>query len=555
MRIESAGGVPKAVDVTVSERVTGNVPGVGRRVDRVLSWSRAGATYSATLVQTAFRPVDIGGARGAAAVVAAAEAQIGWPYVWGGESRAEGGFDCSGLIDYAYGAAGTALPGRPTAAGLWQMSEHISEAELAPGDLVFLGAPSNAPYHVGMYVGGGMTVVAPHTGAVVAYEALAANPWDGFGRLLKGPPASDPVESRVEAAARRYGVPPNVVSAELQHWPDRDPDRVAAALARSMRAHDHDLMSALTEQLGGDASAAAVIIRTASGPALGAGFSATIELLPRQHPRSSSDLPPLAGPGRGSIISNLAGTLTNGVEWVGDLRHGKGLRLPEHLGHGWNLGLDMFGIVPGIVGAVAQVASAARDIYNVVSDLMVVREVAQTAGRWARVLRFANIAIWLLQALMGGYAAYRARSWRGRIYNGVMCAAGIAGVAAGAGRDGGGPGVAGRRRGRHRSGDGVGQLGHHRGPRPSWGRGGPDIGGNHEAGRHPRTRSASRTEPRIQADRLQLGLMHKRCQAPFMHGQIGCPGVTGRGVFDTPRRMREWPQPRNPIGSSTSSRS
>ena len=54
VRIESAGGVPKAVDVTVSERVTGNVPGVGRRVDRVLSWSRAGVTYSATLAQTRF---------------------------------------------------------------------------------------------------------------------------------------------------------------------------------------------------------------------------------------------------------------------------------------------------------------------------------------------------------------------------------------------------------------------------------------------------------------------------------------------------------------------
>ena len=92
-RIEISNGVPKAVDVTVSELVTGAVPGVGKRADRVWSWSRAGVAYTVTLASGSFRPVDLAGARGAAAVVAAAEAQIGWPYVWGGESRAEGGFD------------------------------------------------------------------------------------------------------------------------------------------------------------------------------------------------------------------------------------------------------------------------------------------------------------------------------------------------------------------------------------------------------------------------------------------------------------------------------
>ena len=191
-RIETSNGVPKAVDVTVSELVKGAVPGVGNRADRVWSWSRAGVTYTATIASGSFRPVDLAGAKGAGAVVAAAEAQIGWPYVWGGESRAEGGFDCSGLVDYAYGAAGVSLPGRPTAADLWHMSRHVTAAELAPGDLVFLGADTNQPYHVGMYVGGGMTVVAPHTGAVVTYEALVDVPWDGFGRLLAGAPAADP---------------------------------------------------------------------------------------------------------------------------------------------------------------------------------------------------------------------------------------------------------------------------------------------------------------------------------------------------------------------------
>src|SRR5919204_197730 len=76
-----------------------------------------------------------------AAVVRAALSQVGWPYVWGGESRTEGGFDCSGLVDHAYARAGYTLPGRPTAAVLWAMSVPLKPAELRPGDLGFLRAP------------------------------------------------------------------------------------------------------------------------------------------------------------------------------------------------------------------------------------------------------------------------------------------------------------------------------------------------------------------------------------------------------------------------------
>ena len=130
-----------------------------------------------------FRPVDLHGLTGRAAIVAAAAAQIGWPYVWGGESRAEGGFDCSGLVGYAYRAAGIPLPGRPTAATLWSMARPAPSGALAPGDLVFKGTGSGAPYHVGIYAGGGAVIVAPHSGARVRFEPLAAGGWDGFGSL------------------------------------------------------------------------------------------------------------------------------------------------------------------------------------------------------------------------------------------------------------------------------------------------------------------------------------------------------------------------------------
>jgi hypothetical protein len=118
-----------------------------------------------------------------AAIVRAAAAQIGWPYVWGGESRAEGGFDCSGLVDYAFLAAGHPLPGRPTAAVLWHMGIPIKKADLRPGDLAFLGTNTGEPYHVALYAGDGMVIVASHHGAPIAEVPLDSVPWDGYARI------------------------------------------------------------------------------------------------------------------------------------------------------------------------------------------------------------------------------------------------------------------------------------------------------------------------------------------------------------------------------------
>jgi len=116
-------------------------------------------------------------------IVRAAAQQIGWPYVWGGESRTEGGFDCSGLVDYAYSAAGHALPGRPTAAVLWQMGIPIAKRNLRPGDLAFLGTYSGDPYHVAMYAGHGMVIVASGRGRPIAAVPLDSVPWDGYARI------------------------------------------------------------------------------------------------------------------------------------------------------------------------------------------------------------------------------------------------------------------------------------------------------------------------------------------------------------------------------------
>jgi cell wall-associated NlpC family hydrolase len=285
-RVLRENGLPSGVEVVARVTARGSAPGTGPRKDDVPALSRAGVTYSAALDSSGFRPIDLHGARGRMAIVAAAMAQVGWPYVWGGESRAEGGFDCSGLVGFAYAAAGHPLPGRPTAATLWAMGQPVAPQALMPGDLVFRGAPSGAPYHVGVYAGQGAVIVAPRTGATVRVEPLSAGGWDGHARLAAAGPALPAAPDPVLEAARSAGAPPHVVAAELRLGLRTDARRAAAELAAALREGD-DLSAALTAQLG-SRSAAALVLRDASGPAIGAGFRGSVELLPRPQRDSGS---------------------------------------------------------------------------------------------------------------------------------------------------------------------------------------------------------------------------------------------------------------------------
>lgn len=90
--------------------------------------------------------------------------ELGVPYMWGGETPA--GFDCSGLVQYAYGRAGIALP--RVAADQFTAGPHVALADLRAGDLVFFEHLG----HVGIYLGGGRFVHAPHTGTVVQIARL-----------------------------------------------------------------------------------------------------------------------------------------------------------------------------------------------------------------------------------------------------------------------------------------------------------------------------------------------------------------------------------------------
>jgi peptidoglycan DL-endopeptidase CwlO len=97
--------------------------------------------------------------------VAIAEQYLGVPYVWGGASPS--GFDCSGLVMYVYGRLGVSLP--HNAAAQYGMGTPVPRDALEPGDLVFFDGLG----HVGIYVGGGSFIHAPHTGTVVQISSLS----------------------------------------------------------------------------------------------------------------------------------------------------------------------------------------------------------------------------------------------------------------------------------------------------------------------------------------------------------------------------------------------
>lgn len=97
---------------------------------------------------------------------------LGDPYVWGGAKP--GAFDCSGLLQYVWGKLGVNIP--RTTYDQFRAGRAVGRNQLRPGDAVFFrgsDARGNLPGHVGMYIGGGKFIEAPHTGAVVRVASLA----------------------------------------------------------------------------------------------------------------------------------------------------------------------------------------------------------------------------------------------------------------------------------------------------------------------------------------------------------------------------------------------
>jgi peptidoglycan DL-endopeptidase CwlO len=116
--------------------------------------------------------VDIGNINGTAAQVAVVKETmkyLGVPYVWAGATPS-GGFDCSGLVLYVYAKFGVDFPHGATMQA--HMGTPVPFSQMEPADLVFFGDPTFY-HHVGIYIGDGLFIEAPHTGDVVKISKLA----------------------------------------------------------------------------------------------------------------------------------------------------------------------------------------------------------------------------------------------------------------------------------------------------------------------------------------------------------------------------------------------
>jgi cell wall-associated NlpC family hydrolase len=116
----------------------------------------------------------------AAQAIAFAQAQMGKPYVWGGEGP--NGFDCSGLTMMAYKSAGISIP--RVAAAQYTIGRQINDqSQLQPGDLVFFAHGSaSSIHHVGIYIGNGNMIEAPFTGANVRIHTINRSGYFGATR-------------------------------------------------------------------------------------------------------------------------------------------------------------------------------------------------------------------------------------------------------------------------------------------------------------------------------------------------------------------------------------
>ncbi len=210
-------------------------------------------------------PASPGSVAGPAAntVIGSAMNELGVPYLWGGTTSA--GFDCSGLVQHAYRAAGVSLPrvSRDQA----RMGVEVPSIEQAlPGDLVAFGEPTVD--HIGIYVGDGRMIHAPRRGDVVKVGPIT-RPIATIRRVLtpgaplapastattwnpttQGTTATGPTQFRAlfERAGAAHGVDPGLLSAVAKNESGFNPGAVSPAGAQGIM----QFMPATATQFGVD---------------------------------------------------------------------------------------------------------------------------------------------------------------------------------------------------------------------------------------------------------------------------------------------------------------
>jgi hypothetical protein len=220
-------------------------------------------TPSATVLGlTGAGTTDAGSSVTGASVVADAEQYLGVPYQWGGTS-ATTGFDCSGLVQHVYGDLGISLP-RTSQEQVNVGTPVDSIADAQPGDLVFFEPGASGPGHVGIYIGNGQMIDAPHTGTDVQIQSVGQpcairrvlpddSGSDSSGGTVGGLPANLGVPADLvplfDAASAQSGVPVSLLAAVAKQESGFNPGAVSSAGAEGIM----QLMPSTASGLGVDA--------------------------------------------------------------------------------------------------------------------------------------------------------------------------------------------------------------------------------------------------------------------------------------------------------------